>query len=572
MEKKDIIATLETIANIMEIKGENPFRSRAFHNAARVLEGQSKDIQTLVETGELRELQGIGAGLNDEITAMVETGKSPHLEQIKGSVPEGVLEMLEIPGLGPKKVKILFKDLGVRNIGELEYACKENRLSELKGFGTKTQENVLKGIELLRKSAGRFLFNEAYREAKALCEMISKEKGVLQCHVAGSLRRYKETIGDIDILASVRSSGDALMKKLSRHAQVEDVLVSGETKTSVRLKGGLQVDLRVVRPEEYPFALIYFTGSKEHNTVLRSIAKEKGYKLNEYGLFKGKKSLPCKDEAQVYRALGLHYIPPEARENFGEIEWARKKPFPELIQEKDLQGVFHVHSTWSDGGASILEMGQEAERLGFKYMGLSDHSQTAFYAGGLKPKDLARQAKEVAAANKKLKKLTILQGTESDILSDGALDYEKTTLNKLDFVIASIHSGFKMEKTKMTKRIIQAIADPHTRFVGHISGRLLLAREGFQLDYDAIFEAAAKHNVAIEINANPHRFDLDWRHLRRAREAGVKFSINPDAHAVGGLADAFYGVGIARKGWLTKKDVINTMGLKEVREYLRDHH
>jgi len=568
MEKKAILATLEKIGDILEIKGENPFRCRAFHNAARILEGQSQDIKDLVDSGELQKIKGIGQGLSDEITAMVKTGQSPHLKELKRSVPDGVLEMLEVPGLGPKKVKVLFEDLNLRNLGELEYACKENRLLDLKGFGEKTQENVLKGIELLRKSAGRFLFNEAYVEAQQLLEWVSKQKEVLKCEIAGSLRRHKETIGDIDILATVGGSPSELMKKFVKNRQVEDVIASGETKTSVRLKSAIQVDLRVVQPKEFPFALMYFTGSKEHNTVLRGIAKNKGLKLNEYGLFKGKKSLVCKGEAEVYKALGLHYIPPEARENFGEIEFAKKNKFPRLLETGDLQGVFHVHSTWSDGSASVLDMGREAQGLGFKYMGLSDHSQTAFYAGGLKPKDIAQQAKEVEAANKKLKKLTILQGTESDILSDGSLDYKEAILKKLAFVIASIHSGFKMEKAKMTQRILKAIKNPHTRFVGHISGRLLLARDSFDLDYDAIFEAAAKYKVAIEINANPHRFDLDWRYLRRAKEAGVKFSINPDAHSLKGLADTFYGVGIARKGWLTKEDIVNTLPLNEVRDFL----
>lgn len=568
MEKKEIIANLEKIGDILEIKGENPFRCRAFHNAARILEGQSKDIKKLVETGELQEIKGIGAGLNDEISAMVMTGKSPHLKDLQRSVPDGVIEMLEVPGLGPKKVKVLFGDLGLNNLGELEYACKENRLMDMKGFGQKTQENVLKGIELLRKSAGRYLYDEAFQEAKEVLGWVVKQSGVLKSEIAGSLRRHKETIGDIDILATVRGSSTPLMKKFAQRPEVADVLVSGETKTSVRLESGIQVDLRVVHPKEFPFALMYFTGSKEHNTVLRGMAKDKGLKLNEYGLFKGKKSLPCKDETEIYRTLGLHYIPPETRENYGEIDFARHKDFPRLLEEGDLKGVFHVHSQWSDGSATILAMAKEAERLGFEYMGLSDHSQTAFYAGGLKPKDLAGQAKEVQAANKKLKKLTVLQGNESDILSDGSLDYTPAYLKKLDFVIASIHSGFKMEKQKMTKRILKAIANPYTRFLGHISGRLLLAREAFALDYDAIFEAAAKHKVAIEINANPHRLDLDWRYLRRAKEAGVKFSINPDAHSIAGLSDTFYGVGIARKGWLTKEDIINTRPLKEIRKFL----
>ncbi|MDX1386037.1 MAG: PHP domain-containing protein, partial [bacterium] len=340
--------------------------------------------------------------------------------------------------------------------------------------------------------------------------------------------------------------------------------------TSIRLKCGIQVDLRVVNDREFPFALLYFTGSKEHNTVLRQIAKKKGLKLNEYGLFKGKKNLPAKTETDIYQTLGLHYIPPELRENRGEFEFAKKKKYPPLLQEKDIKGIFHAHTTWSDGADSVLAMGKAAEKLGFEYLGLSDHSQSAFYAGGLKPKELKDQSKEIQQANKKLKKCVIFQGTESDILTTGSLDYKPAELINLDFVIASLHSGFKMEKKKMTNRVIKAIQNPYTRFIGHISTRLLLAREGVSLDYSKIFAAAAKYGVVLEINANPHRFDLDWRYLAQAKEVGVKFSINPDAHNTEGLKDTFYGVGIARKGGLRPEDVVNTMKLAEIRNFLKE--
>lgn len=566
LSAREIAEALEQIAELMEIKGENPFRSRAYQNGARIVEGLS-DLEKRIEEKTLTEVKGIGEGLAEEITHLALKGKSPQLQELRKSFPKGIVEMLEVPGLGPKKVKVLYEDLGLKNLGELEYACKENRLLDLKGFGAKTQENVLKGIALLKKSAGRYLVDVAMEEAQKIYRFISKQKQVIRCEIAGSLRRRKETIGDIDILASTRGPAAPLMKALQKHPSVEDVLAGGETKTSVRLKSGIQVDLRVVADKQFPFALVYFTGSKEHNTVLRKIAKDKGLKLNEYGLFKGKKSLPCKTETDVYQALGLHFIPPELRENQGEIQSAKKRKYPPLIEDKDLKGTFHAHSTWSDGLNSVLEMGQAAEKLGFEYLGLSDHSQTAYYAGGLKPKDLAKQAKEIAAANRKLKKCLILQGTESDILADGSLDYTSATLKKLDFVIASLHSGFKMEVGKMTKRFIKVIENPYTRFIGHISTRLLLAREGVALDYPAIFAAAAKQGVVIEINANPHRLDLDWRYLGAAREAGVKFSINPDAHNVSGLADVSYGVGIARKGGLRAEDVINTRGLKEIREF-----
>ncbi|MGH7831902.1 MAG: helix-hairpin-helix domain-containing protein, partial [Candidatus Binatia bacterium] len=378
---------------LLEIQGENPFKCRAYENAARALESQGESPAALVQSGKLTEVKGIGSGIAEKIVEMVEKGKSSYLQELRKSIPQGVMEMLQIPGMGPKKAKLLYDQLNIHNVGELEYACKENRLLDLKGFGAKSQENILKGIALLKKSSGRFLFDVAYREAQELLKYLKKEPGVIRAEIAGSLRRCKETIGDIDLLASVKGSAGPLMKKFTKNPQVEDILAAGDTKSSVRLKSGIQVDLRVVSDKEFPYALVYFTGSKEHNTHLRGIAKDKGYKLNEYGLFKGEKLIPCKNEADIYRALGLHEIPPEAREDTGEIEFAQERPFPRLIEAGDLRGVFHVHSVYSDGRATVLEMAEAAERLGFDYMGLSDHSQTAIYAHGLKAAELGKQAK-----------------------------------------------------------------------------------------------------------------------------------------------------------------------------------
>ncbi|HKX12414.1 MAG TPA: DNA polymerase/3'-5' exonuclease PolX [bacterium] len=569
MDKRSIVAALEEMGELLEIQGENPFKTRAYQQAAQLLQGMAEEPADLVKSGKLGELRGIGPALNQKITEMVQTGSSTYLNELRRKVPPGLLELLKIPGLGPRKAKVLYDQLGIQSLGELEYACAENRLLELKGFGAKTQENILKGITLIRSHSGRFLFDVASRQAKDLLGFLKSQPGVGQAEIAGSLRRRKETIGDVDLLASVKGSPHKIIEAWLKHPQVQDILASGETKVSVRLTSGLQVDLRLVSAAEFPFAWLYFTGSKEHNTLLRGIAKDHGLKLNEYGLFKGEKPTLCRNEAEIYRALGMHFIPPEVREGMGEIEFAAQRPFPRLIEEQDLRGIFHVHSDWSDGSAPILEMGREAERLGFEYLGLSDHSQTAVYAGGLKAADLKAQAKEIAAANKKLKKLRVLQGIESDILADGGLDYPAKTLDSLDFVIASVHQRFKLDRQAMTRRMLKAIADPHTRILGHISGRLLLGRDGYELDYDAIFAEAAKRRVAIEINANPHRFDLDWRYVRRAKEAGVKFAIDPDAHSVAGLSDTFLGIGLARKGWLTKDDVINTGSLEEVESFLR---
>ncbi|MCP5468086.1 MAG: DNA polymerase/3'-5' exonuclease PolX [Deltaproteobacteria bacterium] len=570
MEKKQLVKNLSEIAELLEIRGDNPFRSRAFQNGARIIESLSEDIFTLVKNDELKNVKGIGKGLNQEIKEMLQEGKSTLLEELHAEIPEGVRQMLQVPGLGPKKVKTLWQDLELKNLGELEYACHENRLVELKGFGEKTQANVLKGIRLLKKNAGRFLLNLALAEAKTLVAFLESEKNISRCEIAGSLRRSCETIGDIDILVSLkkysREASQKISQKFVHYKEVEETLLSGETKTSVRLKSGIQVDLRIVDERSFPFAWLYFTGNKDHNTVLRKLAKEKGFKLNEYGLFHGEKSLDCQNEEEIYRALELHYIPPELRENLGEIEFALKQSIPYLVDQKDLQGVFHVHSTWSDGNASILQMGQAAEKLGFQYLGLSDHSQSAFYAGGLKPEELALQRKEIIKANEKLHHLTILQGIESDILSDGSLDYSDAQLKNLDFVIGSLHSGFKMAKEKMMARLLKAIQNKRTKMIGHISTRLLLARDGIDIDYEKIFTAAAEHQVVIEINANPHRFDLDWRYLKKAKLMGVKFAINPDAHSPEGLEHTFLGVGIARKGWLQKEDILNTKSLDEIRE------
>ncbi len=567
MDKHAIAQVFEEIGTLLELKGENPFKIRAYQNAARNLESSSEDLAKLAQEDKLQELPGIGKDLSEKIKELLKTGKLKYLEELRKEFPPQLPNLLKIPGLGPKKVKVLYEQLGIHSVGELEYACKENRLIDLKGFGEKTQNNILQGIQYSKKHQGTFLYDFASTTAQDILKTLLKVAGNSQASVGGSLRRHKETVHDIDLLVASKNKATALMKCFTQLPELEQILAQGETKSSIRLKSGIQVDLRVVSPTEYPYALIYFTGSKEHNTLLRGLAKDRGLKLNEYGLFKGTKLLPCKDEAAVYEALGLHYIPPEAREGNDEIDWASKKTFPKLIEEKDLKGIFHVHSTWSDGNASIETMAQKAQDLGFQYIGLSDHSQSAKYAGGLTEQDLIKQHAEIDRLNKKLK-IKILKGIESDILADGSLDYPEKILKKFDFVIASVHSGFKMTESQMTERLIKALENPYTTMLGHLTGRLLLAREGYALDLDRILKTAVKHKKIIEINANPHRFDIDWRYLRKASQMGVEFSINPDAHSVEGLEDTFYGVGLARKGWLAKDKIFNTKSLSEVEKYL----
>ena len=569
MDKHQIAQALEEIGTLLELKGDNPFKIRAYYNGARVLDGLSEDLSKLVQEERLQELPGIGVDLSEKITELFKTGHLKYLDKLKKEFPPGLPDILKIPGLGPKKVKALYEKLGIHSVGELEYACKENRLLDLDGFGAKTQTNILKGIEYSKKNQGSYLYDVAFEAAKQIHSFLRKFPGILESEVAGSVRRCKEIVHDLDIVASAKKgSEESIMKKFCGLATDKEIIAQGDTKSSIRIQNGIQVDLRIVREKEYPYALLHFTGSKEHNTLLRGLAKEKGLKLNEYGLFKGSKLIACKNEEAIYKVLGMEYIPPELREAYGEIEAAQKDKIPALIDAQDLQGIFHVHSTWSDGSAKIENMAKEAIQLGFKYMGLSDHRQSAKYAGGLSTSEVKKQHAEIDSLNKKLKNFKILKGIESDILADGSLDYPEEVLKKFDFVIASVHSSFKMSETEMTKRLIKALQNPYTTMLGHISGRLLLAREAYSLNYEKIFMTTAKHSKMIEINANPHRMDLDWRLIKHAKDCGVKFCINPDAHSPEGLKDTFWGVGIARKGWLTKKDVFNTESLSHVEKFL----
>jgi len=569
VNKQQIISIIDEIGTLLELKGENPFKVRAYHNAARSLETSSQDIATLISTHELENLPGIGQAMTEKITELFNTGKLKFYSDLKKEIPQGLLEMIQLPGLGPKKAKHLYEELGIKSIGELEYACHENRLLTLKGFGEKSQKKILEGIQFHKKNESLFLFSKAYREANAVLEILKKNKHVQQISVAGSLRRCKEVVKDIDFVAA-SDDPKAVMKTFVTLPGLQQAISHGETKSSVVLSNGIQVDLRCVSQKEFPYALHHFTGSKEHNVALRGRAQSMEMKMNEYGLFKGEKLIVCKSEEEIYKHLGLSYIPPEMRENQGEIQAAEKNKIPQLLTAKDIKGIFHNHTTYSDGKASLEEMVKAAQGLGLEYIGISDHSQSAFYAHGLKNADIEKQHKEIEAFNKKLKNFKIFKGIESDILADGSLDYDEKTLKKFDFVIASIHSRFKMTEKEMTERIIKALQNPFTTMLGHMTGRLLLSREPYQLDVKKIIDTAVKHKKIIELNANPYRLDIDWRHLHYAKEKGLKISINPDAHNVKGVADFEYGVGIARKGWMEKGNVINTMGLRDMEKYLRN--
>lgn len=567
MQQKSITKILEDIAMLLEIKGENPFKTRAYYNAAKTLSGIT-NLEELIKEKRLREIKGIGEALSEKIEEYSATGSMKYFEELTREVPETLLEMMQIPNLGPKKIKVLYDELGITNIGELEYACKENRLVHLAGFGEKTQEKVLKGIEFFKRHKGEFLFGDIYSEAEGIKEGFSAVIAPEWVEVCGSIRRRNEIVRDMDILVAAENH-EKITSFFVSMPEVDQVLVTGETKTSVRMKSGIEADLRVVRKEEFPYALMYFTGSKEHNVRLRGIAKKKGWKLNEYGIFDGDNLVACKSEEEIYYALGLPYIPPELREDFGEIESAEKGNLPVLIQLGDIQGTFHAHTDFSDGVDSLEKMVEAAQKLGFSYLGISDHSKTAYYAGGLKHDTILRQWEMIDRINENNTAFHIFKGIESDILPDGSLDYDDSILEGFDFVIASIHSSFTMKKDDMEKRILKALENPYTTILGHPTGRLLLSRDGYQVDMMNIIDGAARNHVILELNASPYRLDIDWRYLKYAKEKGVVISINPDAHAVAGLGDVFYGVNIARKGWQESKDVLNTKDVNDIKEIFK---
>lgn len=569
MTKSDIVAILNEIAELLELIGENPFKVRAYYNAARTLEGQTEEVADLVKSGKLGELPGFGEALTEKITTLVTTGKLPYYEDLKKKVPAGLLEMIRIPGLGPKKAKALYDKLKIDSIEKLEKACKDHKVAKLEGFGEKSEQKILEGITHHKKYAERHLYHEAWEAARTIAEKLKKRKEIVQCEIAGSLRRHNETIGDVDILVSSKKP-EAIMDYFVKLPEVESVVSKGETKSSINLKGsGIQVDLRVIAENEFPFALHYFTGSKEHNILMRARAQEMGLKLNEYGLFtvKGNKRVACKSEEEIFKRLKLAYIPPELREATHEIEAAEKGKIPKLVEEKDIRGVFHVHSTWSDGTAPLEKMIEEAERLGLEYVGISDHSQSAYYANGMKPPRVKEQEKEIEKLRKKFK-IRIFWGIESDILPDGLLDYPENILERFDFIIASVHSAFTMPEKEMTVRIVKALKNKYTTMLGHATGRLLLSREPYAVDMKKVIDAAADCGKVIELNAHPYRFDLDWRLGPYAKEKGVRVSINPDAHSVADMEYYRLGVGIARKGWMTKEDVVTTMTAAQMEKYL----
>lgn len=567
-DKEYAVKILEEIAVLKELHGANVFEVRAFQNGARALETDPRDLKALIDTGELEKIKGVGKGsISRIVRELYQTGESEEHAKLRAPFPDSLFQLFDIPGLGPRKIKTLYEKLEIKSMAELELACRENRIAGLEGFGEKTQANFLKQIEHLKKTQGHYLLDDALMECEKIVAYLKKSPSAKEVTVAGSVRRSKEIVRDLDILVSTDEPA-RIHEAFTQYTEADDVSSHGDTKSSIILRAGMQCDLRTVTEEEYPYALLYFTGSKEHNVELRTIAKKKGLKVNEYGIFKGEKKIACRSEKEIYEALGFSYVPPEARENSGEIELASEQAFPKLVEGKDIKGVFHVHSTYSDGKASLEDMIREAERLEYEYVGISDHSQSAKYAGGLDAEKIKKQFKEIDSLQKKFK-IRIFKGIESDIKNDGSLDYDEKTLRDFDFVIGSVHSGYQMKEKEMTERLRRVMENKYLTFLGHMTGRLLLGRKGYPLDMKFLFEKSVEYGVTIELNAQPRRLDPDWRMCHSARKKGVKFSIHPDAHSVQGLSNVKLGVGIARKAWLEKKHVMNTLPLAKMEQFLK---
>jgi DNA polymerase (family 10) len=568
MDKQAIIHILEEIGTLLELQGESPFKSRAYATGARVIASlDNAHLQELVHSGKLQTLKGIGAALAEKVSELVTTGQLTYYDTLKQQVPAGLLEMLTVPGMGPKKVKAIYDQLNITTVGELEYACHENRLVDLPGFGRKTQENILQGLDRLKQHRGRYLCHEALQAARQMLDALTAAKMTARVALAGGLRRRQEVIEQVDLVAST-SQEERLRSTVATWPLVGEVLVNEPSHLSLRLPGGVKADLHLVDEAAFPFALHALTGNQTYLAAMQAHARKRGYSLDDDGLRRGNERLACDTEEAIFSALGLSYIPPELREGLGEVEAAERGALPRLIEEQEIQGVFHVHSTWSDGMSSIEEMARTAQGLGYRYLGLSDHSQSARYANGLEPDRVREQHRVIARVNATIDGISILKGSEVDILPDGSLDYPDDLLQQMDFVVASVHSRFNMPAAEMTARIIKAMHNPYVTMIGHLTGRLLLAREGYALDIAAIVAEAIRLGVIIELNANPHRLDLDWRHLRAAHGQGLLTSINPDAHSPDGLRDVTYGVGIARKGGLSTERVLNTRSLQDVQDWL----
>ena len=575
MTAEQMADVLRNIAQLLELQGENPFKIRAYNTGAEVVENFSGDIVAVAKSGELGGIKGIGDALQQKLHELASTGKLEFYERLKAEFGEGILELFNVQGLGGKKIKALHEQLGVSSLADLKRVCEDGSAAKLSGFGEKTVAKLLEGIAFRSSHAHEFRQEQVAPVVMGILEMLRGLPEVSRAEVAGSYRRGKETVHDLDFLVATKHPKPVL-DDFVKMPGVTQVLGHGDTKASVVLESGVQCDLRVVTNNEFACALVYFTGSKEHNIVLRSRALDRGWSLNEYAFTPTEKSThkqspKCMEEADVYRVLDLDRIEPELRENTGEVEAAEHGKLPRLVELGNLRGCFHNHTTASDGNATSREMAEAAHELGWQYLGIADHSKSSFQANGLDEKRLRQQMNEIRKLNEEFagEGFRLFAGSEVDILKDGSLDFDDDLLAELDYVVASVHNVFTLSEAEMTKRIIRAIENPHVTMLGHLTGRLLLQRPGYAVNVPAVIEAAAATGTIIEINASPWRLDMDWRWWKLAKEKGVKTSINPDAHSTRGLQDVFYGIRIARKGWLTKADVVNCLPADKVEAVLR---
>lgn len=570
MKNRAIAAMFNDIADMLEIKGESPFRINAYRRAARALEGLTEDIEAIAARGELTEIPGVGTSIAEKITEFLATGTCAYYEELRAQLPTGVTTLMTVPEVGPKTAMLLQERLGIRTIEELERACREGKVRTLPRMGAKTEENILKGIAMLRRGKTRHPIGQILPYAHELLEVVRAVPGVSELSLAGSLRRMKETVGDVDVLVT-SSHPDSVMEAFTAFPKVKQILAKGPTKSSVVLDVGIQADLRVVEPAAYGAALQYFTGSKKHNVKIREKAVRQGLKVNEYGVFvvADDRRVAGATETDVYAAVGLPWIPPEIREDQGEVELAERAGLPTLIEASDLKGDLHMHTRWSDGTESAEEMAKAAKARGYQYIAITDHSQSLKFVGGVTIQELRDHATAVKKIADKIG-VAILIGTECDILPDGTLDYPDDVLQDLDVVIASIHTRFQLSREEMTQRLVRAMENPHVDIIGHLTGRLLGKRDAYDLDLDRVMEAARRTATAFEINASPERLDLRDVHARMAKEHGVKLAINTDAHSRYQLPYVELGIGVARRAWLEAGDVMNTYPLPKLQAYLHE--
>ncbi len=569
MDNRTVAHVLEQIASFLELRGENTFRVRAFQSAARAIKSFSGEVGQALADGSLAAIRGVGPATIQIVTELVKTGRASMLEELREQMPPGLLEMLDISGLGVQKIRQIHDTLGIDSVPELEAAARDGRLARLPRFGPKTAENILKGIAFLRQSSGYQLFHHAAEEAEGLRIALSRLPGVITAHVAGGVRRRAELVKEIIVVLVAGVPPSDLFKRLAEFPGVHEFAGQDERQVTLRFAGGASAQVIVTTPVNTGAVLVQATGGDAHLADLAAWAREQGFTLNRAALWRGSEFIATPDEAAFYGALGLGEIAPELREGMGEVQAAAKKKLPRLVERTDLKGFLHCHTTYSDGTNTVEELAVACQGAGYEYVGVTDHSKAAAYAGGLTPDDLARQSDEVDAVNARLKGVRVLKGVEADILADGQLDYDDVTLAKLDFVIGSIHSRFNMGEKEMTARMLAAMQNPHLAIIGHPTGRLLLSRDPYPIDMNAVMEKAAERGVAIEINADPHRLDMDWRLVRKAKEKGVTISIGADAHNLPGLSHVDVGVGIARKGWLQKDDILNARPVAGFLEHVR---